>query len=68
MAKAPRQSEETRPAFEEVHPHHGEHLCELTARRQLAQVARAAKGARFLCHVCGRAAAEKRSLCEPVEI
>ncbi|HOX44976.1 MAG TPA: hypothetical protein PK668_15355 [Myxococcota bacterium] len=68
MAKTTGNGDEGRPALEEVHPHHDEHLCELTARRKLAQVARASRGARFLCHVCGRAAAEQRSLCEPVEI
>lgn len=56
------------PALSDHHPQHGKHLCELTARRQMAQVAQAAKGARYLCHVCGRAARDRGSLCEPIEI
>ena len=52
----------------EQHANHGNHLCELVARRQMAKVARAAKGAKFVCHICGRAANKKTALCEPVEI
>ena len=51
-----------------THPHHGNHLCELVAKRQMAKVARAAKGAKFVCHICGRAANKKTALCEPIEI
>jgi hypothetical protein len=52
----------------ETHPNHGSHLCELVAKRQMAKVAVASKGARFLCHICGRAANKKTALCEPIEI
>jgi len=52
----------------EKHDGHARHLCELAARRQMAQVARASKGANYLCHICGRAASKPTSLCEPVAI
>ena len=52
----------------EKHPGHGGHLCELVAKRRMAKVAEAARGAKYLCHICGRAAAKKSSLCEGVEI
>jgi hypothetical protein len=52
----------------EKHANHGNHLCELVAKRQMAKVARASKDAKYLCHICGRAANKKSALCEPVEI
>ena len=50
------------------HTGHSKHLCELVAKRRMDEVAAAAKGAKYLCHICGRAAAKASSLCEPVEI
>lgn len=55
-------------ALFEVHTGHANHLCELVSKRQMAKVARAAKDAKFICHICGRAASNADSLCEPVEI
>jgi hypothetical protein len=52
----------------EQHIGHEEHLCDLVAKRKMAQVARLAKGAKYVCHICGRAAAKSTNLCEPVEI
>jgi hypothetical protein len=51
-----------------VHLHHGGHMCELVAKRKMDQVAELSKGARYVCHICGRAAAGGASLCEPVKI
>ncbi len=51
-----------------AHPGHSHHMCELVAKRQMDQVAEFAKCAKFICHICGRAAAKKDNLCEPVEI
>ena len=51
-----------------THTGHANHLCELVAKRRMAKVAELAKEARYLCHICGRAAADAKSLCEPVEI
>ena len=50
------------------HPGHANHMCELTAKRQMDKVATLAGGAKFVCHICGRAAAKGENLCEPVEI
>ena len=53
--------------FEE-HAGHAQHMCDLVAKRKMAQVAKLAKGANYVCHICGRAAAKGDNLCEPVEI
>jgi hypothetical protein len=50
------------------HPGHINHMCELVARRQMDKVAGLAKGAKFICHICGRGSSKASSLCEPVEI
>ena len=50
------------------HTGHANHMCELTAKRQMDKVATLAKGAKFVCHICGRAAASADNVCEPVEI
>ncbi len=56
------------PMGVEEHPGHENHMCELVSRRQMTEVAKYSKDARFICHVCGRAAASPDNLCEPVEI
>lgn len=43
-------------------------MCDLVAKRKMAQVARLSKGANYVCLICGRAAAKESNLCEPVEI
>ena len=50
------------------HTGHASHLCELVAKRQMDKVASQSKGAKYICHICGRAAAKASSLCEPVQI
>ncbi|HUU43691.1 MAG TPA: hypothetical protein VMX57_07920 [Planctomycetota bacterium] len=50
------------------HPGHANHMCELVAKRKMDKVASLAKGAKYICHICGRAAADGQNLCEPVEI
>jgi len=55
------------PLFKK-HSGHAQHLCSLVSKREMDQVATLAKDAKFLCHICGRAAAEAENLCEPVEI
>ncbi len=52
----------------EKHSGHGEHLCEVVSKRQMAKAAKLSKGAGYICHICGRAAARARNLCEPVAI
>jgi hypothetical protein len=43
-------------------------MCELVAKRKMDQVATLAKDAKYICHICGRAAASSSNLCEPVLI
>lgn len=47
---------------------HASHMCEMVAKRQMAKVGRLAKGANYICHICGRAAAKGSNLCEPVAL
>jgi len=51
-----------------AHSGHAKHMCELVAKRKMDQAAAAAKNAKYICHICGRAAARPTSLCEPVLI
>lgn len=51
-----------------THPGHTNHMCELVAKRKMDKVAALSKGAKYICHICGRAAADAKNLCEPVEI
>jgi len=51
-----------------THPGHAKHLCELVAKRRMAEVAKLSNGAKYLCNVCGRAAAKSSNVCEPVQI
>ncbi|MFW6162553.1 MAG: hypothetical protein ACODAJ_07260 [Planctomycetota bacterium] len=50
------------------HAGHEQHLCTLVSKREMDRVADLAQGAKFVCHICGRAAAKPANLCEPVEI
>jgi len=50
------------------HTGHARHLCELVAKREMDKVATLTKGARYVCHICGRGAARPGNLCEAVEI
>jgi hypothetical protein len=52
----------------EQHKGHAQHMCDLVAKRKMAEVARLSRGAKYVCHICGRAAAKATNLCEPVEI
>ena len=54
--------------LDEEHTGHSAHMCELVARRKMADVAHLAKGAKYVCHICGRAAIKAGNLCEPVEL
>lgn len=55
-------------ALYKKHTGHAQHLCELVGKRQMDRVAGLSKGAKYVCHICGRAAAKASNLCEPVEI
>ena len=51
-----------------AHTGHANHLCELVSKRKMNDVATLAKDAKYVCHICGRAAAKAGNLCEPVLI
>jgi len=55
-------------ALFKAHGGHADHLCELTSKRMMDRVATLSKNAKYVCHICGRAAARAANLCEPVEI
>jgi len=50
------------------HKGHSDHLCELVSKRRMDRVADLAKDAKYVCNICGRAAAKAANVCEPVEI
>jgi len=50
------------------HTGHESHMCELVSKRKMDEVAELAKDAKYVCHICGRAAAKASNLCEPVLI
>ncbi len=54
------------------HPGHNKHLCYLMNVGYSAQEPQGYKdmvrGAKFICKSCGRAAAKKTSLCQPVKL
>ena len=54
--------------FKKHSGHAGKHLCDLVAKREMDKVASLSKGAKYVCHICGRAAARSSSLCEPVAV
>jgi rubrerythrin len=54
--------------LEKSHTGHAQHLCELASKKQMNKIADLAKGAKYICHFCGRAAAKAENLCEAVEI
>jgi hypothetical protein len=58
----------TEHSLEKIHSGHANHLCELTTKRKMDKVARLAKNAQYMCHICGRAAAKAANLCEPVAL
>jgi hypothetical protein len=51
-----------------VHTGHANHMCELVSKRKMNDVATLSKDAKYICHICGRAAAKASNLCEPVLI
>ena len=68
MAKAKKRVVPQHSLYKKHSGHANKHLCDLVAKRQMDKVAGASKGAKYLCHICGRAAAKPSSLCEPVAI
>jgi len=52
----------------DYHPNHDLHMCSIARVRNMKTVAEFAKGARYICFICGRAAKKKEHLCEPIAI
>ncbi len=52
----------------DVHPDHDKHLCHIVGLRNMKTVGRLAKDAKYICIICGRAAKNKKNLCEPSDI
>ena len=54
------------------HPGHDKHLCYLTNMNfhlaNLKDYKLLLKDAKFVCRVCGRAAASEKNLCKPVKL
>ncbi|MHC4294298.1 MAG: hypothetical protein ACYSTL_01790 [Planctomycetota bacterium] len=71
MAKAKKTTRKTSSAGHSLskrHVGHSRHLCEMANKRQMGQVGKLSKGAKYLCYVCGRSAARSGNLCEPVSL
>jgi hypothetical protein len=57
------------PLYETPHRDHKKHLCSLVAEGiDLEDYRMHVRNPRFLCRVCGRAAAEESSLCDPIPL
>ena len=54
------------------HPGHDKHLCYLTnlgfQMSNPADYKNLVKGSKFVCKLCGRAAADAKNLCKPVKL
>jgi hypothetical protein len=57
------------PLYEKPHTNHEKHLCTLVEEGvDLAEYRDLVRGPRYLCRVCGRAAASEKNLCDPVPL
>ncbi len=54
--------------LEDWHPNHDKHMCHIMSLRNLKTAAKLAKDSQYICMICGRAAKNKKNLCEPVKI
>ena len=68
MAKSKKRLVPQHHLYKKHSGHANKHLCDLVAKRQMNKVADLSKGANYVCHICGRAAAKASNLCEPVAI
>ena len=50
----------------DAHPDHDRHLCHVVGLRNMKTAGRLAKDAQHICIICGRAAKNRKNLCEPV--
>ena len=57
------------PLYEKQHTDHDRHLCSLVAEGvDLADYKGLVREPRYICRVCGRAAASEKNLCDPVPL
>ena len=57
------------PLFETKHSSHEKHLCDLVSKGATVEEYKPLViKAKFLCKQCGRVAAEKNNLCEPLRL
>jgi hypothetical protein len=57
------------PLYEKPHIDHEKHLCTLVAEgMDLAEYRGLVRNPRYICRVCGRAAASEKNLCDPVPL
>jgi hypothetical protein len=68
MAKMVKKRSPAGRKLAKAHSGHAQHLCDLVAKRRMDQVAKLSAGAKYVCYICGRAAAKAANLCEPVKI
>ncbi len=54
--------------LEDCHPDHDKHMCHFMDLRNLKTVAKLVKDSQYICFICGRAAKNKKNLCEPINI
>jgi hypothetical protein len=55
------------PLYEKPHVDHDKHLCSLVAEgMELADYKELVRNPKYVCRICGRAAAVEKNLCDPV--
>jgi hypothetical protein len=55
------------PTLVDAHPDHDQHLCHIVGLRNMKTAGKLAKDAQYICFLCGRAAKNRKNLCEPVK-
>ncbi len=57
------------PLYEKPHINHDKHLCSLVAEgMELADYKELVRNPKYICRICGRAAAGEKNLCDPVPL
>ncbi|MFA5869843.1 MAG: hypothetical protein WC941_09120 [Candidatus Bathyarchaeia archaeon] len=57
------------PLYEKPHRNHDKHLCSLVAEgADLSEYKELVRDPKYICRVCGRAAASEKNLCDPVPL
>ena len=57
------------PLYEKSHVDHDKHLCSLVSEgMDLLDYKELVRNPKFICRVCGRAAASEKNLCDPVPL